>query len=182
MSLPINLVPLNFSGASGNALRNGRVMKTSAERMMARLARHPFFAGMNRRQLALLADCAMPVQFKKGQVIFREGDLADRFYLIETGKVRLESSNRLRDPRLGWSWMFPPHVRTYTADVVEPISAIYFPATILREYCEKDHSFGYELLKCMSFEMYQRMQRTQTEILPVRSDGSSLRATEAVAA
>ena len=59
--------------------------------MPTRVALHPFLAGLNRTQLALLTDCAMSARFKKGEVILREGEFADRFYLIETGKVALES-------------------------------------------------------------------------------------------
>ena len=157
-------------------------METPVESMVARLARHPFLAAMNRRQLALLAGCAMTVQFKKGEVIFHEGDVADRFYLIETGEVNLEWSSGLRDPRLGWSWMFPPHTRTYTARAVEPITAIFFSGAILREYCEKDHSFGYELLKRMSFMMYQRLQTARNEMLIIHHRSGTPQADAAIAA
>jgi CRP-like cAMP-binding protein len=118
---------------------------------------------MNRRHLALLTACATAVHFEKGQVIFRESEPADRFYLIETGKVMMESSDGLGDPRLGWSWMFPPHIRNFTARAVEPITAIFFDGAILREHCEKDHSFGYEFLKRMSLVMYQRMQAARKQ-------------------
>jgi len=68
--------------------------------MAMRVALHPFLAGMNRSQLALLTDCAMVVHFNPGEVIFREGELANRFYLIETGK----------DPRIGReSWRSGHH-------------------------------------------------------------------------
>jgi CRP/FNR family cyclic AMP-dependent transcriptional regulator len=156
--------------------------QAEAEPMTTRVTLHPFLAGMNRRHLALLTDCAMAVQFKKGQVIFREGQLADRFYLIETGKVILESSGGLGDPvvidaigagdLLGWSWMFPPHTWHFTARAVELITAIFFSGTILREYCEKDHSLGYELLKRMSLVMSRRMQAARNKMLTIhhRSD------------
>jgi len=150
--------------------------------MTARLAKFPLFAGMNRGQLALLAGCAKTVQFKKGEVIFHEGDVADRMYLIETGKVSLESSSGMLDPRLGWSWMFPPQTRTYTAQVVEPIAAIFFYGTVLRECCENDHSFGYELLKRMSFMMYQRLQAVQNRMLTLRNYSDALEVGGAVAA
>src|SRR5262245_222781 len=55
------------------------------EPIATRVALHPFLAGMNRVQLALLNDCAMATNFKKKQTIFREGEMANRFYLIETG-------------------------------------------------------------------------------------------------
>ena len=112
---------------------------------------------MNRGQLALLAGCAKIVQFKKGEVIFREGDLADRLYLIETGKVSLESSSGMDDPRLGWSWMFPPQTRTYTAQAVEPITAIFFLRT-LYECCENIYSLVISS-KRMSFMPYQRCKQ-----------------------
>jgi CRP-like cAMP-binding protein len=150
--------------------------------MAARLAIFPLFAGMNRAQLALLASCAKTAQFKKGEVIFREGDLADRLYLIETGKVSLESSSGMDDPRLGWSWMFPPQTRTYTAQAVEPITAIFFYGTVLRERCENDHSLGYELLKRMSFMMYQRLQAVQNRMLTTRNHSDTLEVGGAVAA
>lgn len=159
------LVPLNFSPPSGNALSKEKMMEPITESMAARLARHPFLAGMNRSQLAMLAGCARAVQFQKGQFIFREGEVADRFYLIENGKVNLESSGGLGDPMLGWSWMFPPHIWTFAARAVEPTTAIFFDGASLQEFCEEDHSFGYELLKRMNLIMYQRMQTTRNKVL-----------------
>ena len=55
-----------------------RTNRTEVEAMATRVALHPFLAGMNPAQLALLTDCAIPVHFKKGQTILREGDLANR--------------------------------------------------------------------------------------------------------
>ena len=168
------LVPLDFSLASNNTAKKERMMATTVESLATRVALHPFLVGMNRRQLALLTSCAMAVQFNKGQVIFREGDLADRFYLIETGNVILESSGGPGDPLLGWSWMFPAHTWTFTARAVEPTTAIFFYGTILREYCERDHSLGYELLKRMSSMMYQRMQAARNTMLNIRHRSDTL--------
>ena len=158
--------------------------EAAAEPMTTRVALHPFLAGMNRKQLTLLTDCALAVQFKKGEVIFREDELADRFYLIETGKVILESSGGLGDPvvvdtigagdLLGWSWMFPPHTWHFTARAVEPTTAIFFSGTILREYCEKDHSLGYELLKRMSLVMGRRMQAARKKMLTIYNRSGTL--------
>jgi CRP-like cAMP-binding protein len=114
--------------------------------MATRVTLHPFLAGMNRMHLSLLTDW-MAAHFKKGQAILREGEFANRFYLIESGKVILESGAGFGDPviietigpgdLLGWSWMFPPYVWHFTARAVEPTEAIFFlrnaPAGILRE-------------------------------------------------
>lgn len=152
--------------------------------MAARVALHPFLVGMNHTQLALLTDCAMVVHFNPGQLIFSEGELANRFYLIETGKVILESSGRSGDPvvidevgagdLLGWSWMFPPYVWHFTARAAERTEAIFFYGTILREYCERDHSLGYELFKRMSAVMIKRLQAAREKMLAIDSDEATL--------
>jgi CRP/FNR family cyclic AMP-dependent transcriptional regulator len=181
-ALPKILVHANFSPAPDKALRKESRMDVPGESMTARLAKFRLFAGMNRGQLALLAGCAVAVQFKKGEVIFREGDLADRLYLIETGKVSLESSRGMDDPRLGWSWMFPAQTRTYTTHAIEPTTAIFLYGSVLRECCENDHSFGYELLKRMSFMMYQRRQAVQNRMRMGRNHRDALSVSVAVAA
>src|SRR6516164_10203580 len=119
-----------------------KTKRPEIESMATRVALHPFLAGMNPTQLALLTDCAIPVHFKKGQTILREGEMANRFYLIESGKVVLESGEGFGDPviietlgagdLLGWSWMFPPYVWHFTARAAEPTNAIFFYGTILR--------------------------------------------------
>jgi len=158
------LVPLDFSPASNNGAKEERMMEPTVESLATRVALHPFLVGMKPRQLALLTSCAVAVQFKKGQVLCREGELADRFYLIEAGRVVLESNGVLDDPLLGCSWMFPSHTWTFTARAVEPTTVIFFSAAILREYCERDHSLGYELLKRMSLLMYGRIQAARNKM------------------
>ena len=147
------------------------------EPMAARVALHPFLAGMNPTQLALLTQCAIPVHFNKGQTILREGEMANRFYLVESGKVVLESGEGFGDPLivetigagdlLGWSWMFPPYFWHFTGRAAEPTEAIFFYGTILREYCERDHSLGYELFKRITPVMLKRLQSARRRMLSI---------------
>jgi CRP/FNR family transcriptional regulator, cyclic AMP receptor protein len=157
---------------------------THIEPTAARAALHPFLAGLDRAQVALLTDCAMVVRFAPGETIFREGELANRFYLIESGKVILESSGALSDPvvidtigageLLGWSWMFAPYVWHFTARAVGPVTAIFFYGTILREYCERDHALGYELFKRMGAVMIKRLQAAREKMVAVHSHETAL--------
>ena len=152
--------------------------------MATRVALHPFLAGLNRAQLALLTDCAMVVRFGPGETIFREGEPANRFYLIESGKVILESSGELSDPvvidaigageLLGWSWMFPPYVWHFTARAAGPVTAIFFYGTILREYCERDHGLGYELFKRMGAVMIKRLKAAREKMVAVDAHETEL--------
>jgi CRP/FNR family cyclic AMP-dependent transcriptional regulator len=157
--------------------------QVQTEPIATRVALHPFLAGMSPAQLAILTDCAMATYFKKGQTILREGEFANRFYLVESGKVVLESGAGFNKPMvveiigpgdlLGWSWMFPPYVWQFTARALEPTTAIFFYGTILREYCEKDHSLGYELFKRMSVVMMKRLQAARKQMLSTDVQGAS---------
>jgi CRP-like cAMP-binding protein len=145
------------------------------EPLGTRVAFHPFLAGMNHTQLTLLTDCAVARHFHTNQQILGEGDFANGFYLVETGRVALKSEAGFGESipiqilgagdLLGWSWMFPPYVWQFTARAIEPITALFFYAAILREYCEKDHSLGYELLKRISAVMVTRLQAAHDQML-----------------
>jgi len=146
-------------------------------KLEADVAAHPFLIGMSAHHIRLLADCAMPSHFEAGRIIFREGETANRFYLIEHGKVALESST-LGEPirieeigdgdLLGWSWLFPPYAWHFTARAVVHTTAIFFYGTVLREYSGKDHSLGFELFKRMSAVMLRRLQAARQKLLNVR--------------
>jgi len=161
------------------------VKETESESMETRVAWHPFLAGMGRSQLPLLIDCAMATDFDAGEVILREGAVANRFYLIESGKVVLESGEEFGEPLvvvgtigagdlLGWSWMFPPYVWHFTARAIEPTKAIFFYCAILREYSEKNHSLGYQLFKRITPVMLRRLQAARKKTLSIHNNGEKL--------
>jgi CRP-like cAMP-binding protein len=139
------------------------------------LAAHPFLRGMNAHQIRLLADCAMFEHFKPGEFLIREGDPANRFYLIIKGKVVLESYASEKKGRipiqtinhgevLGWSWLFQPYYWHFDAQAVEPTDVIFIYATPLRTECEADHHLGYELFKRISEVVVERLQNTRKQI------------------
>ena len=132
------------------------------------VAEHPFLAGMKPAHVNILSECAMETEFAEGQLIFREGDLANRFYLIAEGEVVLESNTRNgrkvtietlgQGDALGWSWLFPPYYWHFGARALKPTRAIFFYGTRLRAQCDEDHDFGYELMKRMASVVVRRLQ------------------------
>ena len=156
----------------------------SRENLEADVAAHPFVLGMSEHHIRLLADCAIRTRSEPDQVIFREGETANRFYLIEQGRVALESSASGGDPvtidvigdgdLLGWSWLFPPYVWHFSARAIEPTCAIFFYGTVLREYCEQDQALGYELFKRMSEVMTRRLQSARSRLLDAYAANPSL--------
>ena len=143
------------------------------------VAAHPFLMAISEHHIRLLADSASRTTFEAGQLIFREGETANRFYLIEDGKVALEATGKEDEPvsidvigageLLGWSWLFPPFVWHFSARAVEPTNAIFFYGTVLREYCDADPSLGFELFKRMSEVMIKRLQSARTQLLATKT-------------
>ena len=156
------------------------VVHQDRARLEADVAAHPFLIGLGEHHIRLLTDCAMRSHFNAGQIVFREGESANRFYLIEHGKVALESStlgeavkiDEIGDgDLLGWFWLFPPYAWHFSARALEDTTAIFFYGTVLREYCEKDHTLGFELFKRMSAVMLRRLQAARQKLLSVHQPG-----------
>jgi len=154
------------------------------------VAATPFLAGMSARHIEILAACACRGHFRKNQIIFRQGETANRFYLIEDGMVELEAATDLSGRRivagsigsggvLGWSWLFPPYEWQFAARALRETSAIFFYGTVLREHCEADPSLGYQLFKRMAAEMVQRFQSARMRLLDCRSGFSPIGAEHA---
>ena len=139
------------------------------------IAAHPFLKGLSSQHMEVLAASAMLKDFAPDEIIFREGDPANRFYLIESGRVTLETSRNEKAPALiqtigagevlGWSWLFPPYYWHFDARAAEPVKAIFFYGTRLREQCEQDHDLGYELMKRMAGVVINRLQSTRRQLL-----------------
>ena len=130
--------------------------KDQGNPLCALIAKQPFFKGLQKHQYQLLAALAMEREFKAGDCIFREGDPANRFYLILSGKVELRYESREGciptqtlgpGDDLGWSWLFPPYYFLADARALDSVKTIFFYGTRLRQQCEDDHDLGYEIMK-----------------------------------
>ena len=55
------------------------------------LKRVPVFASCTEEQLHFIADRTRLVEYKKGEFIYREGDAADAFYIVSSGRLRIFS-------------------------------------------------------------------------------------------
>jgi len=145
------------------------------------IAAHPFLTGMSAHHLELLTRYATRKIFEPGELIFRAGEPAHGFYLIQNGTIVLEGSVmehgsiatdtvRAGEP-LGWSWLFPPYVWHFDARAAEPTTAIFFYGTILRQYCDKDPALGLELFKRMSEIMMRRLQQARKHLIEELTKG-----------
>lgn len=150
---------------------------------IATLSQQPFFKGMTPRHLAILAESSMQVEFRAGEFLFREGDPANRFYLIEEGAVTLESGVPDQQPvviqtlntgdEVGWSWLFPPHQWNCDARAARLTKAVFLYGTWLRERCELDRDFGFEMMKRTAEIVIQRLQVLQRRALQEQTSSAT---------
>jgi len=140
------------------------------------LKEHPFFRDLAPGVIQLLTSCAKNARLEAGQVIFREGEDADQFYLIRDGRVALEVFTP-RGPApiltisageaLGWSWLIPPYKWRFDARATETTRALALDGKCLREKCDEDPRLGYELLKRIAGIMAERLHATRLQMLDV---------------
>ena len=142
----------------------------------------PIFRGLSPQALELLSGCASNVRFVADEMLFREGDEADVFYVVRHGRVALDMFVPARGPVtietvdpgevIGWSWLFPPYRWHFDARALGLVRATRFDAACLREKCEADTAFGYDLMGRFAQVLIERLQWTRLRLLDVYGDGS----------
>jgi CRP/FNR family cyclic AMP-dependent transcriptional regulator len=139
------------------------------------LAEQPFFAGFSERELFELSACARRSTFHAGAHLFEEGGRADRCWLIQRGAVRLHMHVPGRGvvpietlgptAMVGWSWLFPPYRWTFSAVAVENTDTVEFTGQRVREMCDREPEFGYELTRRFMAVVVDRLRQTRRRLV-----------------
>jgi CRP/FNR family transcriptional regulator, cyclic AMP receptor protein len=139
------------------------------------ITEHPFAHGMKPEHLEVLVECATEVQLKTDQLLFHEGEPANQFYLVESGRVAIEAHEPADGSALvqvieagdvvGWSWLFPPFSWHFQARALEPTRAIMLNGAHLLVTAERNPAFGYDLMKRVSKTVIHRLQAARKRIL-----------------
>ena len=146
-----------------------------ARQLLEIIAQQPLFKGLSEQCLSLLGSSAMFNEFEVGERILQQSHAANRFYLVLEGKVELEMEAveqgmihiQTLGPGddLGWSWLFPPYYLHFSARAIEPTKAIFFYGTRLRQQCEEDHDFGFEIMKRITAVMLHNLDAIQQQLV-----------------
>jgi CRP/FNR family transcriptional regulator, cyclic AMP receptor protein len=141
------------------------------------IAETPTFAGLAAEHLELIAGCAWNEHVEAGTRLLREGDPAERFYLIRHGVVALEIEAPGSGPLViqtlyegevvGWSWLFAPHRWAMDGRAVASCSLVAFDGACLRGKCDADHELGYQLMSRFAANVIDRLQTTRLQLLDV---------------
>ena len=142
---------------------------------VAGFGEHAFVRELIPAHIQLLGQCVRERTISKGDYLKRQGDLADEIYLIRSGKVALEISLpdngtlRIEVIRagsvVGWSCFVEPYRWRFDARALSEVTVFSIGADCLRANCDRDHKFGYAVLRRCAPVIAERLQATQIKLL-----------------
>lgn len=148
------------------------------------LRRCRVFQGLDDQQLNRVAAVSRVESHGAGQSIFREGDLADNFYILDDGKVLLAMADGqmheyLKAPlaiveivnageTFGWSALVKPHLYTLSASAAEKSTVIAIAGSRLWELMDHDPTMGYHVMKGLTEVIASRLGHTRNMLLGER--------------
>ena len=139
------------------------------------LAAHPFFQGLDRKHLKVVAPCASRINFEAGQFLCRTEAEARQFFLINQGRVAVEIFSARRGPVtiqtlsegdvLGWLWFLQPYHWHFDARALALTRVISLDVQCLRDRCETNHELGYELMKRYAHSIAVQFRVTKLQLM-----------------
>lgn len=142
---------------------------------LADFRKHAFVRELIPSHVQLLGQCAKERSIPKGDYLKRQGDPADEIYLIRSGAVALEISLphhgalRIETVRagsvVGWSCFVEPYRWRFDARALSDVAVFSIETKCLRAECDRDHEFGYAILRRCAPVIAERLQATQIKLL-----------------
>jgi CRP/FNR family cyclic AMP-dependent transcriptional regulator len=139
------------------------------------LKEHKFFADFEPILIQFLACCAGIHRFTAGQYLFREGEPADKFFLIRDGIAALEVAIPGKTPVVletlaegkiaSAAWLTPPYVWAFDARAVTQTEAIGIDAGLLRVNCDAYDQLARELTKRLLSVLMQKLGASRLQFL-----------------
>jgi CRP-like cAMP-binding protein len=161
---------------SSSAARTAKGVVNMTE-LVSILEKHPFLEHVDDVHIQQIAEHASLNHFSAGNLIFRQGEPANQFYIIQYGNVALEVFSPQQGPIrlmtlsagdvLGWSWLFEPYVWHLDARALEPTEAIALNGAGLRDECDTNHKLGYSLMRRSVRIIEQRLQAAMIQMLDI---------------
>jgi CRP-like cAMP-binding protein len=142
------------------------------------------FKNLNDAQLDKLAAMAVSETHRAGTVLFKEGDVATHFYIIQEGKVALRTAVDVgpvhpamqvtittitRGEAMGWSAFAEPYKYTLSGLCMEDSKLVSFEAGKLKELAYQDHALGIEIMNGIVQLLASRLKNIRVLIFAERA-------------
>jgi len=139
------------------------------------LAAQPFMRGLPSEEIAVLAGLARHISVPVRHRLFEEGATADKFWLIDAGRVALDAMvpgrGRViietlgRGDVVGLSWLMPPYQWRFGAVTTSPMQAFELDGRAVRAACAADPTLCSELNRRFITVLVHRLQATRDRLL-----------------
>jgi len=144
------------------------------------------FQKLTNGQIKKLAAIASTETHPAGTLLYREGDPASKFYIVQEGKVVLDMKCEMgphTPPRqvtvdvitkgesMGWSAVVEPCIYTLSCLCMERTTLVAVDAAKLREFIAEDLALGFEVMKAVGKMIASRLTHTRILLVGERALG-----------
>lgn len=139
------------------------------------LRSHTIFSDLDPAHIETLAEHAQEKAFAAGDLLFRQADSAEHFYILMDGSIQVDVPSIMgpalvvqtlgTDQVLGWSWLIPPYKWTFEAKALSDSKVLVFDGKALLQQCENDNTFGYALMKRFTGLMSERLHAARMKMM-----------------
>jgi len=142
----------------------------------------PLVEGLDAQHIDKLAALATEVSFERDQIVFREGEAHNKFYIILSGKVALEIRAPSRVFRVqtlqegdefGWSSLMAQGRRHFQARALQRVRALAFDGDEVQAAWREDPVLGVALLSRALRDVSGRLEATRLRLLEIYAPGRS---------
>jgi CRP/FNR family cyclic AMP-dependent transcriptional regulator len=157
------------------------------------LTRSVIFRNLTKEQIEKLAAIASVEVHPAGTLLYKEGDPADKFYIVQEGKVVLNMKCDMgphvppmqvtvdlivQGESMGWSAVVEPHLFTLSCLCMDPTKLVAIDAAKLREIISGDLAVGFEVMKAMAKLIASRLTHTRILLIGERALGLMMEQTQ----
>ena len=133
------------------------------------------FTGLNDEELAQIAAIASEESYQADEIIVAEQELADRLFILQTGRVQVHISLRsvlepareatIEEVRpghiFGWSSLVKQQRFTASARALEPVTVIVLRAEELNALFDRNAHLGFVVMKQLAEVIAFRLRHTR---------------------
>ncbi len=138
------------------------------------------FGNLDAARLDLVAGLCRGRSFKRGDLVFAEGDEAGELYVLSTGSVALEMSLQPVPDRpaiptavnvltpgdcFGWSALVEPYTYSLSSRCMASSSVLAIKSDILRGKMDADPALGHKVMTMLATLARRRLEETRLRLV-----------------
>lgn len=135
----------------------------------------------NRNIIKMVYDNFKVKTFKKGDIIIKENDIGDNFYILLEGKVQISRKSPLGDSIsladfddsmnvfFGEAALLENEIRSATVKATSDCKTLTLSSHNFLKICEKESFFGYKVLLCISKRLKSSINKLNNDITTLYS-------------